>query len=393
MGALSKIVENEGFQVEPAALQIITATSGGSMRDALSLLDQALSFGTGKVTAEDMQNLLGFLPKDIINATVTALAAEDMAELLSRVKEVTEQGYNLLQFARDLRDHLRYVLLNKVNPAILEIPDEEKTLLESQKELFSVAWLTRSGHLLSKALDEMRWSDQPRLVLELYLLKLAQPFAGVKELMARLEKLEKNLPAGDREPAQSAPARSRMAAQKPAAAVEFDNTPAPESAGVELDEPLPEFSEAASAPAPVAGGDPGIAAVWAGIVREVQGARPIIGSMLAGVGLKGLSGGNVTVAVTNTFQQEGLKRNQAYIEEMLTKKLGKTIGLKIVIEEKSSSTVDEKEEIVVDEEMPPPVNQPVYQVEGSLNESGSNVPPGLEKIMNKFPGRVTKKKN
>jgi len=63
-----------------------------------------------------------------------------------------------------------------VNPAVVDLPAEEKKILETQKQLFTRGWLIRAGRLISKALDEMRWNDQPRLILELYLLKLAHTF-------------------------------------------------------------------------------------------------------------------------------------------------------------------------------------------------------------------------
>jgi DNA polymerase-3 subunit gamma/tau len=134
---LERIIQKEGFEIEPAALQIIVSSAGGSLRDALSLLDQAISFVSGKVTHKDIQNLLGFLPKEIICSFTEALSRADSAEILSIIKEVTEQGYNLLQFCRDLREHLRSLLLFKLNPAILEITDDDKRVLANQKDAWS----------------------------------------------------------------------------------------------------------------------------------------------------------------------------------------------------------------------------------------------------------------
>ena len=164
------------------------------MRDALSLLDQVISFSSGDVSAKDIEDLLGFLPKEIISSTTKALAVSDLPKLLEIIKDISGQGYNLLQFARDLREHLRHILLYSINPEVVELPADEKKLLETQKTLFSKDWLIRAGRLISKALDEMRWNDQPRLTMELYLLKLAQPYMPLNDLVERLEKLESNTP-------------------------------------------------------------------------------------------------------------------------------------------------------------------------------------------------------
>ncbi len=192
MDSLQRLVEAESFRIEPAALQTITTSAGGSLRDALSMLDQAVSFVSGEVKLGDMQSLLGFLPKEIIYSTIDALSKNDSAKLLSIIKEISEQGYSLLQYARDLREHLRYLMILSLNSSVLEVTPDELKELEKRKTIFSVPWLIRSGHMLSRALDELRWSEQPRLVLELHMLRLAQPFESVKELIERIESLEKN---------------------------------------------------------------------------------------------------------------------------------------------------------------------------------------------------------
>jgi DNA polymerase-3 subunit gamma/tau len=390
MSVLEKIVQKEGFKVEPAALQMIAAASGGSLRDALSLLDQAVSFVSGQVTHKDIHDLLGFLPREIIAEFSEALAQNDGAKLLGLIKDMVEQGYNLLQFGRDLRDHLRHLLLYKLNPAVLELTPEEKKILDRQHPLFTSPWLIRSGHLISKALDEMRWNDQPRLVFELYALKMAQPYAAFDELVARLDKLEQGVPFEPEAPApvrtvvKEAPAPVYRAAKPETAA------PAPAPIPAPAAEAAPEPAEAV---APVADG--AIAPLWRTVVAEIGRSHPVIGGVLAEVSLQGVAGNSLMIAVSNKFQQEGVRRNQAMIEELLEKRAGRSLNLKISVDPNRAVPAAEtaKEEIVVaEEEEEAPAAQPDhYQVEGNLAEMKDIIPPGLEKIVDKFPGKITKK--
>ncbi|OEG69395.1 hypothetical protein ATZ36_09805 [Candidatus Endomicrobiellum trichonymphae] len=138
--AIKNIGQKEGFELDDEALNIVTSASGGSMRDALSLLDQAVSSSnTGRITGDYMRGLLGLLPKDIIVSVTDNIAKGDIHAILKIVKEIYEQGYNILQFARDLRDHLRNVMIYSINPAVAEISFEDKKIFDIQKTLFTVS--------------------------------------------------------------------------------------------------------------------------------------------------------------------------------------------------------------------------------------------------------------
>jgi len=386
---LKKIVDTEGHRIDDAALEVVTASAGGSMRDALSLLDQVISFSSGDVTAKDIQELLGFLPKEIISEAVTALAGSDLPKLLEIVKDISEQGYNVLQFARDLREHLRHILLYGVNPSVVDLPAEEKKILETQKTLFTKSWLIRAGRMLSRALDEMRWNDQPRLILELYLLKLAQPYVSVSELVDRLEKIEQNIPFDEPETRELPVKKNYKSAENtaaPAQNIEFGDEPqvrpvkaAPEAACAE--------PRAGTAKAPSAG-----LSFWNEVVAEVKRGKPIIGNVLMEVVPRSGSDTIIILSAANNFQFESLKRSQAYIEEEIFKKAGRRCGLKILLEPRN--TVKEEpagEEIVAEEtsDAVPPAE--MFNVEADLSSQKEGIPPGLEKITSKFPGKITKK--
>lgn len=381
---LEKIVKSENFQIEPEALQVVTAASGGSARDALSLLDQAVSSVSGKVTAQDIHNLLGFLPKEIITEVTGYLSKEDSSGILSTVKNVAEQGFNMLQFARDLRDHLRSILLYKVNPEIIEATAEEKKVLEAQKSLFTESWLIRSGHLISRALDEMRYHDNPRVILELYLLRMAQPYLNAKELFERLEKLAKagggsqgisGKIEGAHKNEVSSPPEYKAEESKPVVSVRDDSA----------DDTKYETQ----------GGGSDLGGFWQSFVSETHSKRPLIGSFLANAVLREFNDKGISISVLNKFEENGLKNNLTFIDDYIKAKTGKSIPIKVFIDQNVKTNPIEgktaaQEEIVIEEEAPAQADS-VEFFEVKEDSLRKEMPHGLEKILDRFPGKVTKK--
>ncbi|MDR1122723.1 MAG: DNA polymerase III subunit gamma/tau [Endomicrobium sp.] len=191
--AIQNIAQKEGFEIDSDALSVVIAASGGSMRDALSLLDQAVSSNVGKITGEYIRELIGLLPKNIIALVTENIAKGDIQAILKIIKEINDEGYNILQFARDLRDHLREIMIYLINPEIVEISTEDKKLFEVQKNLFTISRHIRMNNLLSRALEEMRWHDKPRILLEIYLLKMSESYYNVGELINRIVEFEKSV--------------------------------------------------------------------------------------------------------------------------------------------------------------------------------------------------------
>jgi DNA polymerase III subunit gamma/tau len=372
---LCKIAQKEKFQINTEALGLIATSSGGSLRDALSIMDQVVSSGQADITRDSVINLLGFLPLEIIYSTTEAISKNDGAKLLDIIKNVTEQGYNLLQFARDLREHFRKVLLAKVKISLLEINEDEKKAFEKQKDWFSKAWLLRSSQLLSKCLDEMRWSDQPRLLLELYILKIAEPYIGADELVKRLEKLEgsEKGPGSEPEPEPEPEPVSRVV-EKPV--LEKPEPPTISSTQVN---PGQSFED--------------MKILWSGLTNDFKIEKPLVASVLDGVQFCSANDGSIVLGVTNKYQHEGIKRNQALIESAIARKFGKSMRVNLTFfEKKQDQTSDnETEEIIVEEENNTPPSKEIYEVEADQGKPKDPIPQSLDKILDKFPGRVSKK--
>ncbi|MDR0800209.1 MAG: DNA polymerase III subunit gamma/tau [Endomicrobium sp.] len=354
--AIKNIGQKEGFEIDDEALSILTSASGGSMRDALSLLDQAVSSNTGKITGNYIRELFGLLPKDIIASVTDSIAKGDIQTILKTVKEISEQGYNILQFARDLRDHLRNVMIYSINPAVAEISSEDKKLFDIQKTLFTVSRHLRMNNLLSKALEEMRWHDHPRIILEMYLLKMSEPYYDVGELINRISDLEKNIKvSGDSQPSfekQSAIQSESCAADKVSASVD-------------------------------------LAIVWNEIVSGIIKKHPLTAGALGRASIEVTDVSSIQLTVSGQFDYDSVLEFQEQISELFQRKTGLNVTMRVVIEKNVSENETAEESVVVKKEDSPPPFE--YSAEEDCKENAETaVPKRIEEIAKKF-GSTAKK--
>jgi len=350
--AIKNIAQKENFEIDDEALSVITSASGGSMRDALSLLDQAVSASDGKITGQYLRNLLGLLPIEIIAGVTSDLAKGDMQNILKTVKEITESGYNVLQFARDLRDHLRQVMIYSINPEIYEISNEEKKLFEVQKSLFNVARHVRMNNLLSKALDEMRYNDQPRILLEMYLLKMSEPYYNVGELIERIGELEKTAKSSGGGWAQE--------------------TYSPKAEAFAMDESAESFD---------------LLSLWSEILAEITEKHYTASECKKAVA-KIISPSKIQLSVPDEYHKTGVMEFHSQITKLFQNKTGSNIEVTVVVEKKSKpepavetiSAVPEESDVKIE-----------YTVEEDLKESSKNaIPKDIEAIAKKLGGKAKK---
>ena len=194
---LNYIVGKEKLKIEKEVLNLISYRGEGSLRDAQSLLDQVISYaGNKKIGLEETNFILGVLPFERLVEFSDLIAEHKAKEILSLIDEITESGYNLHQFIKDLRQHFRNMLLIKVvgeNTKILQLPDKHLGILLKKGAQFTEENLVRIIDLLSKTYESMKWSEQPRLVIEVDMFRLCQPYIPIGEIIERIGKLEKSL--------------------------------------------------------------------------------------------------------------------------------------------------------------------------------------------------------
>ncbi|MDQ1517290.1 MAG: polymerase subunit gamma/tau [Actinomycetota bacterium] len=193
---LADIAAREGVEAAPETLATIARRAGGSARDALSLLDQALAYGDGQLRPEQVAALFGGTAASVRGGIVDALAAGDVAGLLERLDAQLGAGVDARNLADDLLRHLRevFLVLSWPGRVHLETPEEERAALATQGEALGTAAVVRALETLGEAAIEIRRAPDPRLVLEVTLVRLARRDVSTLEALAdRVARLERAL--------------------------------------------------------------------------------------------------------------------------------------------------------------------------------------------------------
>jgi DNA polymerase III subunit gamma/tau len=194
---LEKVCEAEGIKVAKGVIPLVVRASGGSVRDALSVLGQLLA-GAGKdgVTYEIAVALLGYTDGALLDESIDAIAARDGATLFSTVDRVIESGSDPRRFAQDLLERLRDLIIvgavDDNNSKVLnEYPEDQLERIRTQSKLIGVANLIRSADIVAEGLTQMRGATPPRLLLELMCGRILLPASDDSAVLARIERLEK----------------------------------------------------------------------------------------------------------------------------------------------------------------------------------------------------------
>ena len=195
-GHLARIADAEGYKVDPAGLVGVARHAGGSVRDALSLLEQVAALGAGKVDQAGVQRALGMADADTYTRVVDAIANSDARGALELVAELAAQGIDLRRFVGESIGFLRGVFLAHYTPNVAEIADEPAEVIESWKKAstrIGSADVLRAVDVLGEALVKLREGREERLMVELAMIRLTRPeTSGDPEaLLARVERLER----------------------------------------------------------------------------------------------------------------------------------------------------------------------------------------------------------
>ena len=193
---LARVAEAESIGMDSAAAETIARAAEGSVRDALSLLDQAAVLGGGKVTDEVVVRLIGTPELEVLFGLADAVAVGDAREVFGVVHRLVEAGHDLRYFTTQVTGHFRNLLLalaSPEDPAIVDVPPELHPRLAAQAGKFSAAELDRILTLLLQAQTDLRWSTAPRLTVELALVRAALPETDPQPaaLITRVERLER----------------------------------------------------------------------------------------------------------------------------------------------------------------------------------------------------------
>ncbi len=176
VGQLRDLARREKIEADEDAFTLLAEAGDGSMRDALSILDQAIACCGGKVTAESVRNLVGAAPAHIPEDVMQAVARGASDEVLRQVDHLTGEGHSPVHFARQMVRFLRNATVAKVagkDSSLLQISSEERQRVMRVAELFSEEDLTRHLQIMLRTHGELGYKQEQRFHLELGLLKMA----------------------------------------------------------------------------------------------------------------------------------------------------------------------------------------------------------------------------
>jgi DNA polymerase-3 subunit gamma/tau len=233
---LRRVADGEGMEAQDAALSLIARSARGSFRDAVSTLDQLAAATNGAIDAQAVLQLVGAVDEESLLRLCDMVVDHDTAGALVFIEELAEQGQDLGRLVTDLLEHLRHLLLVQHMghvPESLPVTEETKELLRQQANQLPEPTVLRLIDLLAVAVEDMRQGGDPRLPLELALVKVTRPQADLsrESLAHRVELLESRSPSFggqttrpetsvDTEPAMAAPAEKQVAPESQGSASE-----------------------------------------------------------------------------------------------------------------------------------------------------------------------------
>jgi DNA polymerase-3 subunit gamma/tau len=192
---LRLIADGERIQVPDAALALVARGGRGAYRDAESTLDQLASATNGTITVQDVLSLLGTVEDEVLFRLCDHVVDQDTAGALTFLEELSEQGQDLGRLVVDLLEHLRHLMLVQATgevPETLPVTEEARERLREQANQLGAPTVLRLIDLLHVAVDDLRQGGDPRLPLELALVKVTRPASDLsREAVAfRLDRLE-----------------------------------------------------------------------------------------------------------------------------------------------------------------------------------------------------------
>jgi DNA polymerase III subunit gamma/tau len=322
-GVLRRVAGEEGIELPDPAVGMLARAATGSFRDALGTLEQLVTYGGKQVKLDDVLDILGVADAELVLDAAEALAGRDPRAALLTVQKLSDSGRDFTQFMRDLSAHLRHLF---VVQTLGEVPDsfsvtaEHTDRLAQQAERLSQGEILRAIDFLAAAIAAVKDGSEPRIQLEMALLKATQPQAdlSLQALMFRIEQLEGQLGQASEEaprsstpapsPAMSSPSRGGRGPSA-AVAVDVEEEVAPQAVGsIELEQ---------------------IQAVWPAVADAVCEENQMIGAALRAARPVSLEASRLTVAfpMDASFVKKKAEANRDLVQRALRGLTGQSLTI------------------------------------------------------------------
>ena len=300
---IKEVLAAEGLLADDDAIAVIARYADGGMRDALSVLDQALSLSDGTLTADRVRQALGLIGDDVYADVLAAVARKDPAAIFPVVDRLLAAGTDLVEFANGMAELLRAVLMVATGAVPEGLTGVQREVVNLASEQLAAGDVLRMLGLLSQVETSIRRSANPRLVVETLLLRWA--------LMDRTVDLE--------------------------AVLNGVEAPVPRPAA-RASRPAPRAAPPVAPPAPAQPLVPGaltleaLTEAWAGIVAQAKDRSPLLATVIEHLQPVGLTGNRLTVTPDTTalHMAEGAKRQLGAIEELIATAVGHRLQMSVV---------------------------------------------------------------
>jgi DNA polymerase-3 subunit gamma/tau len=305
---LEKVCNSEGVKVDKGVIPLVVRASGGSVRDALSVLGQLLA-GAGKdgVSYEIAIQLLGFTDGALLDDAIDAIAAHDGATLFKTIDRVIESGHDPRRFTSDMLERIRDLMIvdalkdSTANSILRDMPDDQMERMRNQANRIGTANLSRAADIAAEGLTQMRGATAPRLILELICGRILLPIGDNSEagMLSRIERLE----------------RAENIAPLSTAAPQVKATPT--AAKVQEEKPVVMEKEVAPVVTPKAHvpGNFDIAALrraWPDVIEDVKKRRRLTWSLLsASAQVLSVDEDAITIGIVNAGAKESFERSES----------------------------------------------------------------------------------
>jgi DNA polymerase III subunit gamma/tau len=330
---LEKICNAEGVKVAKGVLPLVVRASGGSVRDALSILGQLLAgAGADGVSYEIAIQLLGFTDGALLDDAIDALAARDGASLFKTVDRVVESGHDPRRFTSDFLERLRDLMIvdalqqTNANSILRELPEDQIERMRTQANQIGAANLSRAADIAAEGLTQMRGATAPRLILELICGRILLPGADTTErgLLSRIERLERaesiSVPAT---PVTTSTPAVKAAAPAPAVKAEAPQKVEVKEAVLTEQDDFKKASPKASDPIKTA--EPvktleknstidvtGLRRIWPDVIEEVKKKRRLTWSLLsASANIVSMDDKSITIGIVNPGARDSFLRSES----------------------------------------------------------------------------------
>ncbi|UCG20473.1 MAG: DNA polymerase III subunit gamma/tau [Deltaproteobacteria bacterium] len=222
---LRRIAQEEDIQISEVSLRVLAREAEGSMRDAQSLLEQMIAFSGKSISDDDLLEVLGVIDRQDLLDTATAILEGDAVRCLETIERLYLHGHDLRRFCQELAEHFRNLLVMKVSNEphkLVDLTNAELAELKEQADKVSSSTLQQFFHFLLRGEEEIRRSSNPKLVLEMSLLRLVQlpQVMDMGKVISQIQKLEQRIVTGGEPAAEPHTIRENLGQQR----VSYDYT-------------------------------------------------------------------------------------------------------------------------------------------------------------------------